>query len=245
MITTFTPSATSPSRRHPLVRALFAVSLLLGLCSNWSFAQATPPPLPDPAKLAVSNEALPPITVHQPYRYQFKATGGIPPMKWDFRGDLPAGIDFGRDGVLSGTPDLTGEWHLTVAVTDSSRPPQTATRELGLVSAAALQLEWKVYPHVANNRIVGSAAVSNGTKDDFDFTFLAVAVNEIGKAFALGYQHFPLKQGALEFEIPFGQNLPRGTYFVNVDGVGEVAVKKAIFRGRLETKEKLAVNVGP
>jgi hypothetical protein len=220
-------------------------ALLSGACLPRSFAQATPPPLPDPAKLAVSNEALPPVTVHQPYRYQFKATGGIPPMKWDLRGDLPAGMSFGPDGLLTGTPDAAGEWHFAVSVADSSRPPQTATRELGLVSAAALELVWKIYPHVANNRIVGTAAVSNGTKDDFDFTFLAVAVNEIGKAFTLGYQHFPLKQGALEFEIPFGQNLPRGIYFVNVDGVGEVAAKKAIFRGRLETKEKLAVNVGP
>jgi hypothetical protein len=45
-----------------------------------------------------------------------------------------------------------------------------------------------------------------------------------------------LKQGASDFEIPFGENLPYGTYSVNVDVVGEVAASNSIYRARLTTR---------
>ena len=65
---------------------------------------------------------------------------------------------------------------------------------------------------------------------------VVLAVNENGRATAIGYQHFPLKQGASDFEIPFGENLPYGTYSVNVDVVGEVAASNSIYRARLTTR---------
>jgi hypothetical protein len=35
-----------------------------------------------------------------------------------------------------------------------------------------------------------------------------LAVNDIGRATAIGYQHFGLKHETIDFEIPFGENLP-------------------------------------
>ena len=65
--------------------------------------------------------------------------------------------------------------------------------------------------------------VSNSTERDFDLTVVIVAVDESGRATALGYQHFPLKKDTAELEIPFGENLARGSYQINVDAVGELA----------------------
>ena len=86
--------------------------------------------------------------------------------------------------------------------------------------------------------------VSNQTDDDFDLTFVAVAVNENGRATALGYQRFTLNKGTVDMEIPFGENLPHGTYEVNVDAVAEVAATNTIDRTRL-VANKLDVQQGP
>ena len=48
-----------------------------------------------------------------------------------------------------------------------------------------------------------------------------------------------------EFEIPFGENLPFGTYDLNADAVAEVAATNTIYRSRLTTGEKLQVQQGP
>jgi hypothetical protein len=63
---------------------------------------------------------------------------------------------------------------------------------------------------------------------------LVVAVNEIGKAFALGYQHFALAPGATSPTIPFGMQMSPGRYRVRADAVGEVAPKNVIYRSALE-----------
>jgi hypothetical protein len=110
---------------------------------------------------------------------------------------------------------------------------------------AALSMQWKMPAHVTGSRIDGSVEVSNSTPDDFDFTFVALAVNENGRATAIGYQRFPLKKGTTDFEIPFGETVARGSYVVHVDGIGEVAEENQIHRARLQTPVPLQVVAGP
>jgi hypothetical protein len=98
---------------------------------------------------------------------------------------------------------------------------------------------------VNGNRIEGSAQVANTTPDDVDLTFYVLAVAANGRATAIGYQHFVLKRGTMEMELPFGETLPHGGYVVHVDAVGEVAAKNVIYREYLETPGPLQVTVGP
>jgi len=207
---------------------------------------ALPQQTTDPAQLAVDTAALPKATPRHPYRFQLQARGGIPAMQWRFTaGSLPAGMTLSTDGMISGTPASVGNFRFTVSVTDTSRPPLTARRELVLQVVPPLLLEWKKEARVTVNRIDGSVQVSNGTEDDFDLTFIVLAVAENGRAVAIGYQRFPLKTGTTAFEIPFGDTLPKGNYVVHVDVVAEVLPKDAIYRARLQTKAPLAVIVGP
>lgn len=221
--------------------SFMGVALVLGMPASLARGQST-----GPSSLVVEANSLPNAAPHHHYHFEFRERNGIPPMNWTVvDGDVPAGLQLSYDGVLAGTPIAAGLFHFTVQVTDTTRPPQTAKLEVELRVVPPLLLEWKDYVKVSANRIDGKVQVSNGTGDDFDFTIVILAVAENGRATAIGYQHFALNAGITSFEIPFGETLPRGAYVVHVDAIAEVPPKDAIYRARLQTKEKLQVLVGP
>jgi hypothetical protein len=116
--------------------------------------------------------------------------------------------------------------------------------EFAIEVEGALLLEWVKQPSLAENSIAGSVKVTNNSTrgEEFDLTMIIVAVNEVGKAFALGYQHFTLSQD-VDQDIPFTQTVPNGQYIVHVDAIAEVAATRSIYRSRLQTQSPLVVNV--
>jgi hypothetical protein len=196
-------------------------------------------------ELAVQTTSLPTAFVRREYRFQLQAEGGVAPVRWEIStGTLPRGLVLSGDGILSGVPGESGQFRFVVTVTDSGNPAHQRNQEFVLRVIAPLLVEWSRYPKVSGQRVEGAVKVSNQTDEDFDLTFVAVAVNENGRATALGYQRFTLKKGTIDMEIPFGENLPHGTYEVNVDAVGEVAATNTIDRTRL-VANKLDVQQGP
>lgn len=196
--------------------------------------------------LAVRTVTLPTAKLRQPYHFVLQADGGILPLKWVLvSGDLPPGIQLGSDGGLRGLPTAAGEFAFVVAVRDNGKPAVERNQPLTLKVVTPLLVEWSRPPKAIGQRVEGAIKVTNATEQDFDLTVIIVAVNEIGRATALGYQHFTLKRDISEYEIPFGENLPFGAYAVNVDVVGEVPEADAIYRARLAPKEKIQVRQGP
>ena len=102
---------------------------------------------------------------------------------------------------------------------------------------APLLIEWSKKPKITGRRLEGSIKVSNQTGQDFDLTFVALAVDPTGRATAVGYQHFTLKNNTDDFEIPFGENLPFGAYELHADAIAEVAETNTIYRARLTTEK--------
>jgi hypothetical protein len=51
--------------------------------------------------------------------FQFTATGGTTPYTWTATG-LPGGLTLSTSGLLSGTPTASGNFNVSVTVTDSS-----------------------------------------------------------------------------------------------------------------------------
>ena len=50
-----------------------------------------------------------------------EAAGGVAPYKWVLQdGWLPAGMKLQEDGVLTGTPEVPGEFFFTVRASDNS-----------------------------------------------------------------------------------------------------------------------------
>jgi Putative Ig domain len=196
--------------------------------------------------LEVRTTSLPKAYLKQHYETHLEARGGITPLRWEVAdGALPAGIVLGRDGVLSGIPTETGEFRFTVTVTDSGRPVAQRNQQLMLTVVAPLLMQWGRYPKVTGQRLEGSVVVSNQTEQDFDLTVIMMAVNGIGRATAIGYQRLTLKKNTSSLEIPFGENLPQGSYELNVDAVAEVAATNSIYRARLVPKERFEVQEGP
>ena len=174
------------------------------------------------------------------------ASGGVPPYVWSVAsGDLPEGITLTPEGLLAGRPTKPGAFALTLKVEDSGHPAHTINKDFRAVVTASLLLEWLQSPKVRDNRIDGSVQVSNGSSEAFDLTVIIVAVAENGRATAIGYQHFPLKAGTTDFQIPFGNTLPYGAYVVHADAIAEIPKRNVILRQRLQTPQPLQVVQGP
>ncbi len=210
------------------------------LAASLASAQQTPP------ALTVSTDTLPAASLRERYEFQLQAQGGLPPYRWAVKqGDLPPGLALSETGALTGTPTKAGEFPVVVIVTDSSSPGYQRTQAFIFRVTVPLMAEWGRPPKVVGPRVEGSIKVSNQENHDFDLTLIALAVNEIGRATAIGYQHFTLKSGTMSFEIPFGERLPRGAYDIHVDVVAEVPETNTIHRTRLVSSGKMQVAQGP
>ena len=196
--------------------------------------------------LVIQTTSLPKAYLKQHYEIHLGAHGGITPLRWEItEGALPGGMALGHDGALSGIPAETGEFKFTVTLTDSGRPGAQLNQQLVLTVVAPLFAQWGRYPKVKGQRLEGSIIVSNQTEQDFDLTVIMMAVNETGRATAIGYQRFNLKKDDTGKEISFGENLPQGSYELDVDAVAEVAATNSIYRARLVPKERFQMLQGP
>jgi len=221
------------------MRSTLLAALLLGVLAGASAAQEVGAPLE-----IVSDHSLPRAILTANYEVKLAARGGMPPWTWAIiAGHLPDGLTLDpATGTISGTPTALGQFHFAVEVSDSDDPPDARTREFTITVLSALTVEWKAVPALTTNGISGSVKVANQTGDDIDLTLIIVAVNEVDKAFVLGYQQFVLAGQATVQEIPFGASLPQGSYIVHADLIGEVPDKNAIYRARLQTSEPLAIS---
>ena len=189
-----------------------------------------------------TQQPLPSAAVDQPYSATLLVNGGTPPLRWKIsKGTLPPGIILqSTSGILSGTPTSPGEYTFTAAVTDAAS--QSASANFTIKVEDYLTVNWKQPPTLKENVLSGTVEVSNGSRDTYDQTVIIVAVNEFGKATALGYQHFNLAPQKKQL-IPYSSLLPNGHYIVHVDAVAEIPARNLIRRARLQTQNPITVNV--
>jgi len=176
---------------------------------------------------------------------RLQGSHGIEPFHWRaIDSSLPHTLRLSDEGILTGGLTQPYEFEFTVLVRDNSNPPKQVKQKLVLKTETPLTADWFRKAQVSGQRIDGSIKVSNHTGRDFDLTFIVLAVNDIGRATAIGYQHFPLRKNTVDMEIPFGETLSPGNYAVNVDVVGEEPISKNIFRARL-VMGKESITQGP
>ena len=104
-----------------------------------------------PPALDITTTSLAPASTAVGYNSAVVATGGIPPYTWSLiGGQLPAGLTFGSNGVITGTPIIatTTPDQFTVKVQDSELDP--ATGALAPATATA-NLSLTVNAGTANN----------------------------------------------------------------------------------------------
>jgi hypothetical protein len=215
--------------------------LLLILATVPGWAQ----PAPSPDSISITTKGFPKALLWEPYTARLQATGGTEPYHWRVvDSSLPRTLRLSDEGIFTGGLNQPGEFEFNVLVRDNSNPPKQAKQKLALKTETPLTAEWSRKAQIKGQRIDGSIRVSNHTGRDFDLTFIVLAVNDIGRATAIGYQHFPLKKNTVDMEIPFGETLSPGNYAVNVDVVGEELLSERIFRARLVTGKE-TITQGP
>ena len=194
------------------------------------------------APLTIFTTSLPATTAGANFRCRIAVNGGAQPYTWQvLDGKLPPGLKLNAtQGTITGSPTTPGEYGFSVAVADSSVPVNRVERAYKIVVTAALGIEWKQPPAVHGDKIEGSMIVTNYTERDFTLTVIVMAVNEIGRATALGYQEFTLHSSG-EQVIPFGASPGPGSYIVHADAVAEVAKTNSIYRARKQTVESLVI----
>jgi invasion protein IalB len=132
---------------------------------------------------------------------------------------------------------------LATLVSAQERKPAESKAGKPAPSKASPALAWAAEPTLEVASISGSLAVSNETDADLDETVLVVAVNEIGKAFAIGYQHFTLQSHKVNVPIPFGLKLPPGRYMVHADAISEILTNHKVFHFGLQTPASFVITV--
>lgn len=192
--------------------------------------------------LTIQTSKLEPVAVGSSVSVAIKVAGGAQPLMWKVTGGkLPLGLVLNpKTGIIEGRPTTPGSYDFEVSVIDSNIPAMQMQREFTLVVTAALRIEWKQPPAVHGQMLEGSVIVTNQTVQDFALTVIVMAVNQIGRATALGYQEFTLQSGA-EQVIPFGSSPGPGTYMVHGDAVAEVASSNTIYRARKQTVDPLVI----
>jgi hypothetical protein len=197
--------------------------------------------------LVIMPQELPDTYPQGDYQVHFHGQGNfVPTLHWLVQsGTLPPGIKLEDGGLLHGAAEKAGEFHFVISVRDGGQPQQAVQKAFTIKVVDAISVAWKTPAHVTGSRIEGSVEVSNTTLDDIDLTFDVKAVAENGRATEIGYEHFPLKRGTVGMALPFGETLPFGAYIVNVNVVGEVAKRNAIYREQLQMPKPLQVTVGP
>ena len=226
-------------RRFKFLSMQFAVALVALAFATCASAQQPAPS----AEVTVTTKDLP-AGLWNHYSFKLQATGGVGPYTWHLlSGKLPRKLEFRDFGVIEGTIDEQGTFELTLEAVDRAGA-RSKPKKLTLAVEPPLTATWSHKAQVDGRRIDGSIKVSNTSGRDFDLTFDVLAVNEIGRATAIGYQHFTLKKNTRDMELPFGDTLSRGDYVVNIDVVGEELTSTMIFRTRLVTPKE-TVTEGP
>lgn len=213
-------------RNRPILVVAFVLCV-----ACMAFGQDLHMQVPPPQGAIVGQDFTMPLTV----------TGGIMSYTWQLvSGDLPPGLRVQQHkGAIVGTPTTTGTYHFTIAVTDSSIPQQQLKRDLTIQVIEGITVDWQDAPAVHGNKLSGSALITNHTGDEFVLTVIVVAVNQNGRATALGYQHFKIPGGSSSPVIPFGSSPGMGTYYVRIDAVAHRTGKKHIFRASKQTPADL------
>lgn len=212
-----------------------ALAMIIAAVAVASTAQTAPRPS-TPREFAIVTPERVRCVEQQPCLIALRASDGKLPLRWRvLRGRLPAGLTLDRDsGRITGTPPAAGQAPLTVEVTDSSSPAQTAQLRITVLILSTLDIVWQRPPALSGTDLNGTLQVTNYSGNQVVLTVVVVAVNEVGKAFTLGYQHFSIAPGATSPVIPFGMRLPPGRYNLRADAVGEVAEKNIIYRSSLQ-----------
>ncbi len=109
------------------------------------------------APLAITTTSLATGLQGQPYTQILLEQGGVGNLTWTVAGALPTGMTFSPQGILGGTPTVSGTFPLTFTVTDSSTPVKTFSLGLTLQVAGQFVFSTTTLPNAVTHNAVQPA----------------------------------------------------------------------------------------
>jgi hypothetical protein len=119
---------------------------------------------------------------------------------------------------------------LCVGFRTAAAPAQQSAQQM----PSPLAIQWEA-PKAQDTTISGRVTVTNNTAASLTATVIVVAVNEIGKAFVLGYEQINVRAQSQSRPVPFASSLPYGTYVVHADAIADIPSTQFIYRARLQS----------
>ncbi len=115
-----------------------------------------------PNLLTITTSTLPSGTNGTAYSQALQVSGGTPGYTWSITSGLPSGVSF-ANGVISGTPTVSGTFNFTATVTDSGSPAQTKSAAMTLLIASnQLTITTATLPSATNGVAYSQALQATG-----------------------------------------------------------------------------------
>jgi hypothetical protein len=87
----------------------------------------------DVPRPVIETQLLPMTTIGQNYSQAVAVIGGVPPYSFAATG-LAAGLAINATGTISGAPTVSGNFNVTITVTDSAQTQSSAQRSLTVLA---------------------------------------------------------------------------------------------------------------
>lgn len=111
--------------------------------------------------LAITQSSLPVASQNTPYSTTLTAIGGTPPYSWSLTSTANDGLTIGANtGTISGSPTATGQFTVSLLVTDSAG--LTATKAFTITVSSALSILTTTLPNGTLNAVYPTQTLSAG-----------------------------------------------------------------------------------